>query len=136
MPVLRPDRVRIADLLGISESDFNQKYTTPALGSRKIRYLKLKPSPLKSENKDCIFLDRKSTPGKASCSVHRAKPPQCSAWPFWPVSLESPEAWASAGEHCPGIGKGESTTPLHDIESFRRQVRQLEREMGSFEHGW
>jgi hypothetical protein len=136
VPVLRPDRIRLAEFLGISEEAFNRTYTTPDNATRKTRYLKLKPSRRNTANEDCIFLDRESIPGKAICSVHEAKPPQCSAWPFWPASLESPDSWTAAGEHCPGIGRGASATSKEDIESFRRSVRQLERAMGSFEHGW
>ena len=36
-----------------------------------------------------------STPGRAVCSIYRARPAQCRTWPFWPENLLSKRDWHS-----------------------------------------
>lgn len=60
---------------------------------------------------DCVFLDRKSSPGKALCRVYRARPAQCRTWPFWPDNLTSKHHWNRAGRTCPGLNTGELHSP-------------------------
>jgi Fe-S-cluster containining protein len=74
---------------------------TPGYGSRNgspgggMLQLSLK----EKANYDCIFW-------KEGCSVYRARPLQCRAWPFWPVNVASAGTWTAAAAACPGIGKG------------------------------
>ena len=68
---------------------------------------------------DCIFLDRRTAPGRAICSLYEARPMQCRTWPFWPENLESPEAWEYTRRvtPCPGMESG----PLIPIDQIRVQ---------------
>jgi Fe-S-cluster containining protein len=50
-------------------------------------------------NFDCIFWD-------GACTVYRARPLQCRAFPFWRSILSSEDAWNIAAAGCPGMGKG------------------------------
>jgi len=61
-------------------------------------------------NFDCIFWN-------AGCTVYRARPLQCRAFPFWDIVVGSPEAWETAGRGCPGINTGELHT-REEIEDF------------------
>jgi Fe-S-cluster containining protein len=51
-------------------------------------------------NYDCIFW-------KDGCSVYKGRPLQCRNFPFWESLLFSHEAWKTAADSCPGMGKGE-----------------------------
>ena len=55
--------------------------------------LQLKP------NGDCIFWED-------GCSVYPARPRQCRTFPFWPETLESPEAWKELRAFCHGVDEG------------------------------
>lgn len=68
---------------------------------------------------DCIFLDRESTPGKATCSLYGARPGQCRTWPFWPENLFTRQAWEDTKRDtpCPGMDSG----PIIPIEQIRIQ---------------
>lgn len=62
---------------------------------------------------DCIFLDRESHPGRATCSIYRVRPLQCRTWPWWPEVVETPGAWEETRRRtpCPGMGQGQ----LHSL---------------------
>lgn len=45
------------------------------------------------------------------CRVYALRPLMCRSWPFWPRLLVSPEEWARAARHCPGMDVGELHTP-------------------------
>jgi Fe-S-cluster containining protein len=66
---------------------------------------------------DCVFLDRKSLPGKAVCGIYADRPEQCRTWPFWPENLESKGAWLTTkhATPCPGMDEGE----LHSLVEIR-----------------
>jgi len=68
---------------------------------------------------DCVFLDRRSVPEKAVCSVYETRPAQCRTWPFWPENLVSKQAWTNVKRRtpCPGMGRG----PLVPIVEIRVQ---------------
>ena len=76
-----------------------------------------------SHGLDCVFLDRDSSPGRALCSIHPARPAQCRAWPFWPENLASPEEWDRAKRRtpCPGMDRG----PLVPLQAIRIQLESL-----------
>ncbi|MDG2055157.1 MAG: YkgJ family cysteine cluster protein [Phycisphaerales bacterium] len=69
---------------------------------------------------DCIFLDRKTEPGKALCGIYGARPRQCRTWPFWTENLRSPEDWARARRStpCPGMDQGK-VVPIEQIRIQR-----------------
>lgn len=99
----------IAKRLGVSLAAFRSTYThdTPAgrsLAERKTEH-----------GYDCVFLDRETIPGKATCSIYEDRPMQCKTWPWWPQNLGSREAWRRAARSCEGIGRG----PLVPIEHIR-----------------
>jgi Fe-S-cluster containining protein len=60
----------------------------------------------------CPFL------GKQGCSIHEAKPKQCSTYPFWKENLESKVSWKSESENCPGIGLG----PMMPTKSIKEII--------------
>ena len=62
---------------------------------------------------DCVFLDRESQPGKAVCSIYKARPRQCRTWPWWPENLASRRAWEATRRRtpCPGMGQGTVHSP-------------------------
>jgi Fe-S-cluster containining protein len=54
-------------------------------------------------NGDCTFLDEQTR----RCTLYDLRPKQCRTWPFWNSNLESPKAWESARQTCPGMGSGQ-----------------------------
>lgn len=48
---------------------------------------------------DCVFLVGKT------CSVYEDRPAQCRAFPWWPATLVSPQAWERAAASCEGISE-------------------------------
>ena len=64
-------------------------------------------------NGDCVYLDPKTR----GCTIYPVRPIQCRTWPFWNSNLESPEAWESVCEVCPGAGQG-TFVPLEKIQQL------------------
>lgn len=62
------------------------------------------------KNYDCIFLS------DYGCGIYKARPVQCSTYPFWPEVMKSERAWRNEGSYCPGIGKGD-VVPREEIEA-------------------
>jgi Fe-S-cluster containining protein len=83
---------QIAAHLGISTAAFFSTMTRHSEGR-----LALADMP----NGDCRFL------GEDGCAIYPVRPRQCRSWPFWFANLRSREAWKSAAQRCPGIGKGD-----------------------------
>lgn len=106
---------RLAQRLGVSESDFVACYTKDTILGRSLAE---KPTP---HGLDCIFLDRASIPGKAVCGVYEDRPSQCRTWPFWKSIVASPHSWSVAGRGCPGLNKG-PLIPPDRIRIFRGTV--------------
>lgn len=90
-------------------------YLDPADIRKAAHYLNLKVSRFKSEflvrenklwfieveeNRPCPFLIPEG------CALHKVKPAQCKAYPFWKENLETLNHWKLAASFCPGIGKG------------------------------
>ncbi len=103
----------MATKVGLSEDAFLRRFARKlgrrfSLKERKTEY-----------GLDCIFLDRESTPGKATCRLYEARPTQCRSWPFWPENLESKEVWEEIKKEtpCPGMGRGR----LVKVEEIRIQ---------------
>ena len=101
------DLARAAEFLGISESEFRNRYTGVV-----DKALVLTSFP----NGDCIFYEE-----KIGCRIHGARPIQCEAFPFWPEYLRNPGTWAMAGKRCPGVGTGE----IHSKKEIEKQLRKL-----------
>lgn len=105
--VTKEEIAAIAKFLGRSDG---------SLGKEHLRRVAWRYSLTEKTDGDCVFLDRSG--GCPTCKIHKVKPTQCRTWPFWDQNLASPDAWAEAGQKCPGINRG----PHHDfvqIESIR-----------------
>jgi Fe-S-cluster containining protein len=63
-------------------------------------------------NGDCVLFDSATR----RCMAYGARPRQCRTWPFWNSNIETPEAWQSTCEVCPGSGQG----PLYQVEQIER----------------
>jgi len=105
------DLKRIAAVLAIPASEVVARYCTNVYGSAGRRI-----SLAEQKNKDCIMWD------SGGCSIYDARPMQCRSFPFWPVVLESREAWTDAGRSCPGIDTGRHYTK-QEIEQWLRRHR-------------
>ena len=70
-------------------------------------------------NFDCIFWA-----AEGGCSVYKARPLQCRAFPFWASVLNSKESWEAAAADCPGMGQG----GLHSFESIEKWLAQRQNE--------
>ncbi len=92
----------IAELTGTSLGEV--RYT-------KVRLIGDRMSLREFPNGDCVYLD----PQTRRCSIYSARPKQCRTWPFWNSNLESPTAWQSVQQTCPGAGHGQFV-PLEQIE--------------------
>jgi uncharacterized protein len=79
------DIVRLADHLGISTDEFRARHTesVPIEGQDQpgVRVVKAPHG--------CPFLDDATN----ECTVYPARPTQCRTFPFWPMLLDSREAW-------------------------------------------
>lgn len=75
--------------------------TVPKFLKRYVRQVGGRLSLIERPGGDCIFWER-----GAGCTVYPARPVQCRAWPFWPDSLESREAYDEVTATCPGTGRG------------------------------
>ena len=64
---------------------------------------------------DCVFL---GADGARGCAIYTVRPTQCRTWPFWPGNLRTPDAWARAGQRCPGINHG-AHVDLDEIQTKR-----------------
>ena len=92
----------MAKAIGVTLPEFIDRYTRRVGGRRSLKELKI------DGRFDCVFLDRTTRPGKAFCSIYRARPGQCRTWPWWPEVVESPETWAETKRRtpCPGMDSG------------------------------
>jgi Fe-S-cluster containining protein len=108
----------MAKHLGILPLEFLDRYARRDTGRWRLREM---PT---LRGLDCVFLRLDST-GKASCAVHAVRPSQCRTWPFWPESIQSPEAWEALGKACPGVDAAgdsrESFYPTSRIEKISRE---------------
>jgi Fe-S-cluster containining protein len=101
------DEKRLARALGMPVQDFLDAYTVDVDGF----------VTLANAGDRCIFLE------DTKCRVWRARPLQCSTWPFWPENLNR-RVWKSEiRPSCPGIGKGRLYT-AEEIERIAFRARQ------------
>jgi uncharacterized protein len=105
----------LASALGIGVGEFVFTYTRMTTRGRSLRDVEGR------HGRDCVFLDRRSAPGRALCRVYEARPTQCRTWPYWRSNLESEAAWRRARAVCPGIGRGVAP-PLVQVRVLRDAV--------------
>ncbi len=92
----------MADFLHISVAAFKIKY----IRRRDNRYALVEK---KSQNNACIFLKDKK------CLVYKARPKQCSTFPWWNELLKSEESWRFAAQSCEGINDSAPLVPYSQI---------------------
>ena len=110
--VSREEIQKLAEHLGLSEKQTLRKHVR-VVGGR----LSLKERRVARGQFDCEFL--KDLPGgKKGCSIYPVRPLQCRTWPFWPGIVEDEQGWQTAGQTCPGLGRGRHYTP-DEIENLR-----------------
>jgi Fe-S-cluster containining protein len=97
----------IAGHLGIPQLQMHQMYLRRVGAGFSLRE--------QAGSHDCIFL---GPDGDRACAIYPVRPTQCRTWPFWPVNLRTPDAWARAGRRCPGISHGAHVT-LDEIQAKR-----------------
>lgn len=99
----------IAQTLGLASAQMRRRY---------VRRVGRRQSLVeRRDNHDCIFLKPDGQGGK-TCAIYDVRPVQCRTWPFWPMNLANPSAWAKAGQRCQGINRGRPFT-LDEIENLR-----------------
>lgn len=103
----RDDFERLLNLTKLSKEDFIERYCrfVPFYDGSEVLCLKEK------ENYDCIFQQKP----QGGCLVYKARPIQCSTYPFWSFIIKNKEAWESESRECPGINKGK-IHPKSEIE--------------------
>ena len=99
---------RIAEFLGREDAWLPRDH---------LRRVGFKYSLTEKPNGNCVFLQVVGN-GKRVCSIYAVRPLQCRTWPFWTANLKSPDAWAEAGESCPGMNNGEEFG-FEEIEELR-----------------
>lgn len=105
----------IAERLGIGVAAFLRDYTHDTrleAGGRSLNEVKTE------HGYDCVFLDRRSIPGRAVCSLYEQRPEQCKTFPWWPEHLESKRSWQRLAKECEGIGRG-NVVPVSEIRISR-----------------
>ena len=125
--VSRREREALANHLGMSVEDFEERHTRESLGDRVLLDV--------PGGGDCEWLVR-NRDGTTSCRVNAAKPDQCGTYPFWPRILRDREAWEAEGESCAGIGEGtpiaaEEIDRKAGIRAFRAAIDTLLGELGA-----
>jgi Fe-S-cluster containining protein len=102
--VEREEIDRMARALGLSRRAFEERYVRRARGRLSLK---------EREGGDCVLLgeDRR-------CTVYKAKPRNCSTFPFWPRILASEEEWLETAKACEGIGQGDLYA-REDVERIR-----------------
>lgn len=86
------DLKAMIDSLHISEKEFINTYCRWVDFHDGLEYLSL----IEKDNNDCIFWKK-----DIGCAIYKVRPLQCSAYPFWPHSLQSLDAWRATTRDCP-----------------------------------
>lgn len=105
-----PDEIQaIADHLGKTTGEVKLEHTRLFGGRVSLREF---------ANGDCTFFDG-ATRG---CQIYPVRPVQCRTWPFWNSNLESPAAWKSMQQGCPGAGSGD----FFSLEEIERRAGEID----------
>jgi Fe-S-cluster containining protein len=108
--VMEDEKARIAEFLGLSRTEFGERYLREA-GSH--------DSLIELPDGRCIFhADR-------NCKIYPVRPVQCLTFPFWRSIVASVETWLECGRECPGVGKGK----LYSAEEVEVLVRLSESDL-------
>ena len=101
----KDDVERASGELGLTEDEFLDQYCRKIdNGDHFLVSLK------EQKNYDCVFL------APYGCRIYKARPVQCSTYPFWPEVMKSERFWKEEASYCPGVGKG-PLVPKEEIES-------------------
>ncbi len=98
----------LARLLGLSEREFDRKYTTIDEDGW---------TQLVIANDRCVFLEP-----NGGCGVYAARPAQCRTFPFWRDLVEDGKWTAEAREICEGTGRGR----LYSRDEAERLMIEME----------
>jgi Fe-S-cluster containining protein len=108
-------RAEMCKRLGISEEEFDERYTRHAHKGRCLT---------ERENGDCVLLDEETR----RCLVYEERPVQCRTWPWWPENLESKHHWDRCAEDCPGINRGRTHSASYILEELEKDRAASEEE--------
>lgn len=105
----------------ISATEFEKKYCrwVTYYGGQKVLSL------LEKKNYDCILWEN-------GCSAYKARPIQCSTYPFWDWMLETPETWNNCAKTCPGMNKGR----LHSKDEIKEKCDAYIENTPIYECNW
>ena len=105
----------------MSAEDFEKKYCrwVTYYGGAKVLAL------LEKSNYDCVLWEN-------GCSAYKARPIQCSTYPFWDWMLETPETWSDCARTCPGMNKGD----LHSKDEIEEKRRAYLKNTPIYERDW
>ena len=112
------DTSLLGDALNMGYKEFTETFCRWVPSANRTEWLSLKEKP----NYDCVFW--KQGRGEGGCSVYKARPLQCRAFPFWASAVNSPENWKMIAESCPGMGRG----TLHSPDSIENWLAQRQKE--------
>lgn len=91
----RRDLLELCKFFNLSVKDFVNKYCRWA----DYYYGKTVLALIEKKNYDCILWEN-------GCTAYKARPIQCSTYPFWSWMIKDEKTWNSCSEDCPGINKG------------------------------
>ncbi len=117
------DLTVLCEYFKMSAKEFTEKYCrfVDYYYGEKVLALKEK------SNYDCVLWAN-------GCTAYKARPVQCSTYPFWNWIIENENSWQDCAKECPGINKGK-TWSVREIEknktSYLRNVPLKKEEVQS-----
>ena len=102
------DLLELSSFFKISPNDFCQKYCRWVNYYYGATVLALK----EKKNYDCILWQQ-------GCSAYKARPIQCSTYPFWTWMIEDKSLWDECAQECPGMNTG----PLWPAEIIEKNSK-------------
>ncbi len=110
--ISRTDLDRFLAGMNLEAGEFIEKYCrwVPYYDGSEVLCLK------ETKNNDCIFWNN-------GCAAYKARPLQCSTYPFWDFIVENKKSWDEAAADCPGINSGE----LHSYEEITEKAAAYRR---------
>ncbi len=106
------DLACLVEWSGLKKEEFIQVYCRWVVLADNFEYLCLK----EKSNYDCILW-------KEGCTAYKARPLQCSAFPFWDSVLKDKASWEFSAKGCPGIAKGK----LHSADEIEKVLKEQEK---------
>lgn len=116
------DLLRLVEWASLSKEAFITVYCRWVCQSDGFEYLCLK----EKSNYDCILW-------KNGCIAYKARPLQCSAFPFWHSLVNDENMWNAVCDDCPGMGKGKfySAEEIQKILDAQEKEPNIRRKIGS-----